>query len=803
MKRTWSIIVAILMLVTGMAGTSQAATPVYKNIGSVKADDVVAKGPIVDVRYFMDGKSGRPTLSAWTANNSVNVASVMTAAIASLNNSGTLLLPKGTLNIGTTTLTFNGGISIVGVGVGNEVDRTLGSIIRYTGTNEAIRIGSGAGITTAGGVFRNFTLSGDGTGVNGVILGNDSGSSMLTGKAMFDNVVITDFAGAGMIPQVTSGLVLNNVQFQRSDIGFDGPAMTTSYSTTIAFRSCRFTRNRIGERLSAADVYVHDNCIFESNTEEGTIVLPGASGHTWVFATWNDCWWEANNTSRTNGPYYQFKAGSPTSKTIDMIHLNRPRFAVAGTGNKHIYIQDARVVLKYPTYATPDSGSPLGYLGTPNAGSTSTVWYEDWLYRSNEWIVNTNSSFVKSMNDYGLDTAASPRFVGLSLTGLTQGSVPFIGSSGVVSQDNTNLYYDSTLHRLGIGGQPPSNSGFYLAGQSAIRVDSVTTDETLKTGRLTTGHYTNANAPMQTIAGTSDSSDNTVNIGGGSSVFNAATRVSVYAASDTNTKTGTEQIRVDSTGTTLNNLTKFSGTLQGNMNFHGQTSQGYTLFPGSNTGVQLDFDAGTEVTSGAVQFRFGRSTNTSGLASVDIYTMDGANTYNHRLRGNGDSFLSVLNGKVGIGQNSTLDGRLDIRESGTGNILTGYSNQSTTPVERMLLTGFGNQKWWLNSGSAEVGRVELTTPGGGMGWLFYAPSSTGTSMMKMLGTTGGWAWGSVASGATPSNQMTLDNAGNLATSGTMTVGTGGSTNHAVCWKTAGVLGYCSTVVAADGSCTCN
>lgn len=34
--------------------------------------------------------------------------------------------------------------------------------------------------------------------------------------------------------------------------------------------------------------------------------------------------------------------------------------------------------------------------------------------------------------------------------------------------------------------------------------------------------------------------------------------------------------------------------------------------------------------------------------------------------------------------------------------------------------------------------------------------------------------------------------------------TGGSENHAVCWKSTGILGYCSAVVAADGTCgTCN
>ena len=50
----------------------------------------------------------------------------------------------------------------------------------------------------------------------------------------------------------------------------------------------------------------------------------------------------------------------------------------------------------------------------------------------------------------------------------------------------------------------------------------------------------------------------------------------------------------------------------------------------------------------------------------------------------------------------------------------------------------------------------------------------------------------------------IDFAGNLSASGTVTAVTGGSTNHAVCWKTGGTLGFCSVVVDASGICgTCN
>lgn len=44
---------------------------------------------------------------------------------------------------------------------------------------------------------------------------------------------------------------------------------------------------------------------------------------------------------------------------------------------------------------------------------------------------------------------------------------------------------------------------------------------------------------------------------------------------------------------------------------------------------------------------------------------------------------------------------------------------------------------------------------------------------------------------------------NFTAAGTLAAVTGGSLNRTVCWKAGGVLGYCSTIVAADGSCTCN
>ena len=57
--------------------------------------------------------------------------------------------------------------------------------------------------------------------------------------------------------------------------------------------------------------------------------------------------------------------------------------------------------------------------------------------------------------DQNLLITSSPTFVGATLSGLTQGSIPFVGAGGLISQDNANLFWDSTNNRVGFGTTNP------------------------------------------------------------------------------------------------------------------------------------------------------------------------------------------------------------------------------------------------------------------------------------------------------------------------------------------------------------
>lgn len=56
----------------------------------------------------------------------------------------------------------------------------------------------------------------------------------------------------------------------------------------------------------------------------------------------------------------------------------------------------------------------------------------------------------------GVGTGDSPTFTGATLSGMTLGSVLFAGTGGVVSQDNTNFFWDDTNNKLGVGTSSPS-----------------------------------------------------------------------------------------------------------------------------------------------------------------------------------------------------------------------------------------------------------------------------------------------------------------------------------------------------------
>jgi len=92
----------------------------------------------------------------------------------------------------------------------------------------------------------------------------------------------------------------------------------------------------------------------------------------------------------------------------------------------------------------------LGVLSLNNATGTLTL-----QGTPNQVNVTTVGNTITLSTPQDIATSSSPTFAGLTLSNLTSGSVLFVGIGGVINQDNSNLYWDNTNKRLGIGTSTP------------------------------------------------------------------------------------------------------------------------------------------------------------------------------------------------------------------------------------------------------------------------------------------------------------------------------------------------------------
>jgi hypothetical protein len=109
---------------------------------------------------------------------------------------------------------------------------------------------------------------------------------------------------------------------------------------------------------------------------------------------------------------------------------------------------------------------PFGFAGRLFIANDTSAIYEDtgtaWVLIANvssgagtlqQVTTNGNTSNVGiSVTAGGVSTNA------LTVTSLTPGSVTFVGTAGLVTQDNPNLFWDDTNNRLGINTNTPGNS---------------------------------------------------------------------------------------------------------------------------------------------------------------------------------------------------------------------------------------------------------------------------------------------------------------------------------------------------------
>ncbi len=125
-------------------------------------------------------------------------------------------------------------------------------------------------------------------------------------------------------------------------------------------------------------------------------------------------------------------------------------------------------------------------------------------------------------------------------------------STGFSIKDNN----ENTLMRVqgdgnvGIGTASPGGTLDIRSDGPAVNllIGNATADGNGKAGRIGVPHFTNAEEPMSVLLASSDSGTNSLFIGGGTSLFNAATDIHFYTATNSTTQVGTERMAITNNG---------------------------------------------------------------------------------------------------------------------------------------------------------------------------------------------------------------------------------------------------------------
>ena len=157
---------------------------------------------------------------------------------------------------------------------------------------------------------------------------------------------------------------------------------------------------------------------------------------------------------------------------------------------------------------------------------------------------------------------------------------------------------------------------------------------------------------------------------------------------------------------------------------------------------------------------------------------------------------------------------------GIGGEVIGMGKASAYTIDPKPVSGFGNAQIDLigyNAGATNTASFRSDYTGN----LVLLPAASGS--VKLAGSLLGIDAGAGSSNATITltgrnagvgasstigvnytGALSLNNVAIPALTGSAAVSAGGSTNHAVCWKSDGRIGYCSAGIAGDGTCgTCN
>ncbi len=352
----------------------------------------------------------------------------------------------------------------------------------------------------------------------------------------------------------------------------------------------------------------------------------------------------------------------------------------------------------------------------------------------NVGIGTTSPANVTNYTSLSINHATSGGFIGLEKNGTRKGALYLDAStadfiiqseSGESLQFCTNgsnermrLFNNGKL-ALGLGAiaEPKGTAGgsFDLSngnitmciggdnGQNGSRTNS-----TDKLFRITGPHYTNAEEPFGVVIGFCGSSDSRILYGGGSTLVNAVTEHRFFTAADATTISGTEKLRIDSSGRLLVGHSSARQIAGGNSKIQVESND--------STG-RISIVQNRNEASGAPFLSLGKSRGTSVGSSTVVQSGDTVGTVAF-AGSDGTDFPSVAQivGQVdGTPGNNDMPGRLVFRTCPDG---------SDSTSERLRIDSSGdvliNRTTSINVASTATSKLQVHHGSGNISAAFYS-----------------------------------------------------------------------------------
>ena len=455
---------------------------------------------------------------------------VSLAYFPSIVSGGTVL---GNLEIGTTgTLTFEGstadGFETTLAVVNPTADRTI-TLPNVTGT--VITTGDSGTVTST--MIANGTIVDADVNASAAIAGTkispDFGSQ---------NVITTGTSTAASFSPTSSTIPTNGLYLGAANqLNFATNATsritltTSTLTSTLPFRAASGTAAAPSVSFTSS---TGSGFYYTGTTNEIAATTGGVERQRWG----------ANGLHTFNSAAHSGSALSTTAPA--KIYSSTGTYTDTATLASGTVTHGPIVALDNPAIAATNTGvtytnaSTLYIDGAPTAGTNVTI--------TNPYALYVNAGQIS----VPLASAASPAIV--FGTDTNTGIYSPGADQVAISTNGTQKLTIDSSGRVGIGTSSPSSlltvqSGLDSAGSIQIGADSganTLTNNTAKLATVNMPHYSNTTQnPFRIISGSSDSTHNIVQIGGGTFGANPATKIELYTSGNTTTPTVTPVVTID------------------------------------------------------------------------------------------------------------------------------------------------------------------------------------------------------------------------------------------------------------------